>query len=210
MRNFWLYALLFAFTSSLNYERAPAQPAGSEAHGNTVAMARDAYFGGRYEEARSIAYDLAKDGDAEARLLMAQMLREGKARAPNYVEAVKWVRSAADGGDALAQVDMGISYRNGRGVTKNFIEAAKWFRRAASQGHPVGQDQLAWMYAGGEGVPKNYLVAYAWFSIAVAQGFNHSQQAMELMEKALPTSQISVAQKMANDCFQSNYTSCHW
>lgn len=204
----WPSSALFVLVALL--ATATAQSEIPETKDRTVATARQAYFSGQYEEARSIAYELAQNEDAEAQLLMAQMLREGKARSPNYVEAVRWVRRAADRGDALAQVDMGISYRNGRGVTKNFIEAAKWFRRAAVKGHPVAQDQLAWMYVSGEGVSKNYLAGYAWFSIALAQGWDRSKEAMELIEKALPASQIAAAQKMSDQCLQSRYVACDW
>ncbi|MES2174620.1 MAG: tetratricopeptide repeat protein [Pseudomonadota bacterium] len=173
-------------------------------------MARQAYLAGRYEEARSLAYDLAVNGDPDAQMLMGQMLKEGKARSPNYVEAVKWIRLAADQGNSWAQFNMGLSYREGRGVPKSIIETANWFRRSALNGNPVAQDQLGRLYVSGRGVPESMLGAYAWLSIAAAQGWEESKKAVELIEKAMPQDQLASAQKMADDCLQSHYTSCNW
>lgn len=187
-----------------------AQPSALADGGKTVAMARQAYVGGRYEDARSIAYKLATEGDPEAQMLMGQMLKEGKARSPNYVEAVKWVRLAADQGNSWAQFDMGLSYREGRGVPTSVIETANWFRRSALNGNPIAQDQLGRLYVSGRGVPESLVGAYAWLSIAAAQGWEESKKTIELIEKAMPSNQLETAQKLADDCLRSNYMSCNW
>lgn len=187
-----------------------AQPSALADEGKTVAMARQAYFGGRYEEARSIAYKLATEGDPEAQMLMGQMLKEGKARSPNYVEAVRWIRSAADQGNSWAQFDMGLSYQAGKGVPKNYVEAARWFRRGALNGNPAAQDSLGRLYVSGKGVPESFAGAYAWLSLALAQGFENSKEAVVSLEKALTPDQLILAQKMAYECQNTGYTSCDW
>lgn len=189
---------------------ANAQSEIPEAGNRTVTIARQAYFSGRYEEARSIAFELAKNGDAEAQMLMGQMLMEGRARPPNYVEAVKWTRLAADQGNSWAQFDMGLSYREGRGVPKSVIETANWFRRSALNANPVAQDQLGRLYVSGRGVPESMVGAYAWLSIAAAQGLEGSKKTIELIEKEMPNDQLATAQKLAYDCLQSDYVSCDW
>ncbi|MFQ3894665.1 tetratricopeptide repeat protein [Sphingobium sp. R-7] len=205
-----LFAIIAVSVCSLVHTHAAAEEAAASAEMKTVAMARRAYFAGRYEEARSVAYDLAVNGDPEAQMLMGQMLKEGKARSPNYVEAVKWIRLAADQGNSFAQIDMALSYRQGRGVPKSIIETANWFRRSALNGNPVAQDQLGRLYVSGRGVPESMVGAYAWLAIAAAQGWEESKKAVELIEKEMPQDQLATAQKMADDCLQSNYTSCNW
>lgn len=177
----------------------------------TVADARRAYFAGQYETARSIAYPLAEEGDAEAQLLMAQMLEEGKAREPNYYQAFRWVKRAADQGDVWGQVTLAIHYANGRGVPKNYAEASRWFRAAALQGNPLAQDQLGRNYALGKGVKQSYVISYAWVSIAAADGrIDYSAKSLELLTKVLSPTEIAEAQRMAAACYNSGYTACNW
>lgn len=205
-----LLAVALLSSSCLPNVQVFAQTALPKSESKTVTVARKAYFAGRYEEARSVAYELATEGDPEAQMLMGQMLKEGKARLPNYVEAVKWIRLAADQGNSWAQFSMGLSYRQGQGVPKNFIETANWFRLSALNGNPVAQDQLGRLYVSGEGVTESMVGAYAWLSIAAAQGWDESKKAIALMEKGMPRDQISTAQKLADDCLKSNYMACNW
>jgi TPR repeat protein len=206
-RVFTVFAVSVCCLGSVN---VTAQPSALAYEGKTVAMARQAYFGGRYEEARSIAYKLATEGDPEAQMLMGQMLKEGKARSPNYVEAVKWIRLAADQGQSWAQFDMGLSYQAGKGVPKNYVEAARWFRRGALNGNPAAQDSLGRLYVSGKGVSESFPGAYAWLSLALAQGFEYSKEAVASLEKALTPDQLVLAQKMADECQNTGYTSCEW
>ena len=56
----------------------------------------------------------------------------------NYVEAVKWFRTAAEQGDAEGQYYLGCCYELGFGVERNRSEADKWYFKAKEQGHKDG------------------------------------------------------------------------
>ena len=67
----------------------------------------------------------------------------------NYVEAIKWFRSAAAKGYAAAQNNLGFVYENGMGLTTDYVEAAKWYKLAARQGYAGAQGHLDRLYRTG-------------------------------------------------------------
>lgn len=99
----------------------------------------------------------------------------------DYVEAVRWYRSAADHGDAVAQLKLGAMYETGEGVPQNYVEAVRWFRLAADQGHAMAQFNLALMYDNGRGVPQNYAEAVRWYRLAADQGHALGQKNLGVM-----------------------------
>ncbi len=88
----------------------------------------------------------AKDGSADAQLLLAMAYRNGnyglKADAGN---AATWLSKAAQGGNAYAAGLLGDAYDQGTGVQPNHGQAVYWWQRAAQGGDrhaaaELGQD----------------------------------------------------------------------
>lgn len=89
----------------------------------------------------------------------------------DYVEAVKWFRSAAEQNEAKAQYDLGICYYTGTGVRENYAEALKWFHAAADQNSVDALSMLGNCYYTGMGaeLERNYVEAAKWYQKAAEQ-----------------------------------------
>ncbi|MGR5554634.1 tetratricopeptide repeat protein, partial [Vibrio alfacsensis] len=123
----------------------------------------------------------------------------------NDKEAVKWYRKAAEQGHASAQCNLGVMYAKGDGVLENDKEAVKWYRKAAEQGDADAQFNLGVMYAKGEGVVKNPTKAYMWLILAKYNGVDVSTAMSSLF---LHRANKNEAQRMAQQCLDSNYKNC--
>ena len=132
--------------------------------------AMTAYARGDYPTALRLLQPLAYGGDADAQFYLGLLYANGEGVPQNYLEAVKWFRSAADRGVSAAQFNLGILYARGQGVRQDYAEAIKWYRRAADQGDPKAQFNLGSMYDDGRGVSKDYAVAATWYGMAADQG----------------------------------------
>jgi uncharacterized protein len=75
----------------------------------------------------------AFDGDVAAQYEVGVRIAAAPASAPDYPQAVRWLRLAADNGHAGAQAALGFMYHEGRGTAPNNIEAIKWLTLAAAQ-----------------------------------------------------------------------------
>ena len=117
----------------------------------------------------------AKEGDAEAQLMLGVRYANGKGIARDDEEAVKWYRQSAEQGDVLAQLMLGMCYGNGEGVAQDKAEAVKWFRLAAEQGLAIAQLMLGVRYANGKGIARDDAEAVKWYRRAAEQGLAVAQ-----------------------------------
>jgi TPR repeat protein len=85
---------------------------------------------------------LAKKGDAQAQIKLADLYRTGKDVPQNFPEAAKWYRSAAEQGLPEGQFKLGELLFDGKGVAQDSEEASKWLEKAAAQGHQAAKDKL--------------------------------------------------------------------
>ena len=138
------------------------------------------------------------------------MYGTGKGVPQDYAEALRWYRLAAEQGYADAQASLGLMYYDGKGVPQDYAEALRWFRLAAEQGNADAQFNLGVMYYDGEGVPQDYLRAHMWVNLAGAavNGFGPAQELRNLIAAGMTPSDISKAQEMARECFESGYQNC--
>lgn len=89
-----------------------------------------------------VIQEYAKEGSAEAQLLVGYYYYEGKGVTQDYGQAVYWWNKAAEQGKADAQYNLGTCYYYGYGVTKNLAQAVYWFRKAAKNGNKNAQEYL--------------------------------------------------------------------
>jgi TPR repeat protein len=107
---------------------------------------------------------LAKAGDEEAQVAVAEDLANGKGVKANKAEASKWYGKAADQGNADAQFKLATLFHEGApGLKKNPDRAAKLYEAAAKQGHVEAQNWLGYCYQHGLGVAQDDAKAVEWY-----------------------------------------------
>jgi hypothetical protein len=74
----------------------------------------------------------AEQGDDEAQLHLADILRSGDGLKPDYEEALKWYGKIVEQESTfrkIAEDRLGDMYAGGEGVPKDYVEAAKWWEK---------------------------------------------------------------------------------
>jgi TPR repeat protein len=99
-------------------------------------------------------------------------------------------------------------YESGKGVSQDYKQAVKWYRLAAGQGHAGAQNNLGVMYLKGLGVLRNDVLGYMWATIADYNGHSSAKKLQQHMANVMNSNQIAEAQKLAQQCLDSNYTNC--
>ena len=108
----------------------------------------------------------AKQGDAKAQFLIADMYYNGEGVKQDYRMANEWATKAANQGDDKIQMNVAtMYYKNG-----NYKNAAKWYEKSAMQGNVHSQSILAQMYFKGQGGMQNYKKSIEFATKAANQG----------------------------------------
>ena len=137
-------------------------------------------------------------------LLLTVLLASNAFAAPDFDETM----AEANQGAAWAQFNLGVMYERGIGVPENDAEAVKWYKKAADQGDADAQYNSGVMYFNGDGVPENHVRAYVWLSMAKTQGYENAKKAVEIVKNQMTKQQISEAQALATQCYESDYKHC--
>lgn len=76
--------------------------------------------------------NLAKQGDVNAQIYLAQMFERGLGTGgePDYKQAAAWYRTAAESGNSVAQINLAQLYEKGLGVTADPGEAQRLYKLA--------------------------------------------------------------------------------
>lgn len=90
----------------------------------------------RYRDAERWYRQAADAGNANGRLGLGRMYREGRVVAQDYSIAVELFQLAAQEGQATAQLYLAEMFHDGEGVTKNQTRAYMWANVAAAKGVP--------------------------------------------------------------------------
>ena len=120
---------------------------------------------------------LARDGDVQAQIAVAEAYFYGRGTATNRVAAVHWYRSAAEAGESDAQASLALCCFRGWGCEKNNVEAAKWWSISANQGNLCAMSDLAFCYMNGFGVARDEALGFEW-AIKAAERGNATAQTM--------------------------------
>ncbi|MDR3293678.1 MAG: hypothetical protein LBT20_06215 [Clostridiales bacterium] len=131
------------------------------------------------DEKNAILYqtylEKAKQGDAEAQLIVGIMNEHGEGVPQNLEEAARWYKKSAKQDNANAQNNLGYAYQTGRGVPQDAGEAVKWYAKAADQDNANGLYNLGNSYYAGNGVKKNTAKAAALYEKAAEKGHSDAQ-----------------------------------
>ena len=152
--------------------------------------------------------NLAKQGNLEAQIELANSYRKGIRVIQDYKTAVKWFTLAAEQGDAISQYNLGIMYSFGFGVVPNYRHGAKWYTLAAEQGHALAQYNLGRLYYLGKGVPEILIYAHMWAKQASSNGFMMSIEFTEMLTELMTENQIEKANRLRINCVIKKYKGC--
>lgn len=93
-----------------------------------------AYDAGDYAVAVEEWLPLARLGQTDAQLAIADLYLSGTGLQRSPAQAIAWFRRAAEQGDVIAQLNLGDFYRRGLGVRRDPVHAYFWLSLAADQG----------------------------------------------------------------------------
>jgi len=139
--------------------------------------AAEAYNKGDFKTAFKEFQSLARQGDAEAQLILGNMYINGNGTSKNDKKGVEWFRKAAEQGDASAQYSLGVMHSDGRGTIKDIQEGMKWYLKAAEQGDAIAQSNIGLQRF----TRKDYKGAVFWFHKAAKQGDETSQYGLAVI-----------------------------
>ena len=130
------------------------------------------YRNGELARAVKELLPVAKAGNPEAQILLAQILiNGGKGVTKDQREGLVWVRRSAEGGNRDAQVFLAQTLTRGNfGETIDLATAAHWYGKAAQAGDKRAMRALARIHLEGSGTPKDPAAAVPWLRKLAADG----------------------------------------
>ena len=137
--------------------------------------------------------------------------RLGKGVPQDNAKAVEWFSISAVASYAPAQQNLGDMYRLGEGTPQNYDRAFEWYIAAARQGLVNAQYQVGDAFAMGRGVDrKDKIMAHMWFNISAGNGNELAEIARDFMQEKLTSEDLTIAQRMALKCVNSQYQDCQY
>ncbi len=125
---------------------------------------------------------LAKAGDAEAKMAVGEAFELGLGVKASTVDAAKWYREAALAGNLDAQFRLAKLVSSGaKGLKADKAATVKLLQAAAQKGHAPSQNLYAMMLENGDAVPKDLKAAAIWFGKSAKQGFAEGQNNYGIM-----------------------------
>ncbi|MDW6021920.1 tetratricopeptide repeat protein [Mesorhizobium sp. BAC0120] len=137
-----------------------------------------AYQRGLYVTAYNFALRRAKDGDAAAQTLVAEILSRGLGLPRNPVEAAKWYSLAAEQGVPEAQFQYALMLLDGDYVKKDLNEAYALLEAASQAGNVLAQFNLAQLIVRREPGDAGMAKAVPYYEQAAKAGLADAQYAM--------------------------------
>ncbi len=126
--------------------------------------------------------DLAKAGDEEASMAVAEAYEFGRDTKLDLATAARWYRDLALKGNLEAQYRLAKIVRSGsQGLRKDMGSAITLLTDAATKKHAASQFEMGVMYEAGLGVEKNDAKAVEWYGKAAEQNHAAAQRNLGLM-----------------------------
>lgn len=146
--------------------------------GKAPDAAYGAYQRGLYKTAYNLALERAKQGDAPAQTLVAEILARGLGMPANAAEAAKWYQRAAEQGMPEAQFQYALILIDGRQVKKDEKKAQVLLQAAAEAGNPLAQFNLAQLLLEQDPGEAGLTRAVLYYQKAAETGLADAQYAM--------------------------------
>lgn len=125
---------------------------------------------------------LAKVGDEDAQVAVAEAYERGNEGEPNAVEAARWYREAALLGNIEAQFRLArIVAKGAKGLKQDFPTALKLYQDAAGKGHAQAMNALGQLYQNGQGVEAEPAKAVEWYRKAADKKLAEAENNLGMM-----------------------------
>jgi len=125
---------------------------------------------------------LAKAGDADARMALAEAYETGQGTKESAADAAKWYREAALTGNLDAQFRLAKLVRKGApGLKIDKTAALALLLGAAKKGHAPSENLYGMMVQNGDGAAKDEKAAFEWYGKAADQGLAEAQNNLGVM-----------------------------
>ena len=125
---------------------------------------------------------LAKAGDPDAKMAVAEAYDRGRDAPQDSAKAAKWYREAALAGNVEAQFRLAKLVSTGaKGLSADKATAIKLLQAGAKQGHAPSQNLLGVMLQNGDGLPKDENAAVGWYQKAADQKLAAAQNNLGVM-----------------------------
>jgi len=126
---------------------------------------------------------LAKAGDPDAKMAVAEALEAGINTKADPAMAAKWYREAALTGNYEAQFHLAKLVSKGApGLKADKPTAIKLLDSAAKHGHALSENLLGQMLQNGDGLPKDEKAAVDWYKKAAEQKLAVAQNNLGVMQ----------------------------
>lgn len=160
-----------------------------------LAFARRAYEEKDYATALKESTSLAKEGNADAQLLLGRMYLMGQGVTRDNDEASKWFEASAAQGNADAQFMLGSMYLLPQ---KDVAKGVKWLRLSADQGNQDAQYLLGKAYVQGlPSLPRDPVQAELWLSLAARQNLQFYKTELDNAESQMTPSEVDRGRALA-------------
>ena len=143
---------------------------------------REARSRGSAEQSLRWIEPLARDGDTDAMVILADAWLSARTISPKPMVAFSLLRRASKLGAGKASFRLGVLHCEGKGVQRSLGKALRKFREAAEQGHPLAACTQAILMLEHQTEPEAQADAAAWLEWA-AQG--EVLEAAELLKKLI-------------------------
>jgi uncharacterized protein len=125
---------------------------------------------------------LAKAGDDEARMALAEAYESGRDVEQDLAEAARWYREAGLQGNLEARFRFArLAMKGAPNLRQDTANALKLYEDAAGKGHAASQNALGLLYLNGTGVAKDEKKAFELFTASADQNFAEAENNLGLM-----------------------------
>lgn len=125
---------------------------------------------------------LAKVGDEDAQISVAEDYESGAAGTPDLAAAAKWYREAALQGNVEAQYRLArIVVRGAKGLKQDYPTALRLFQSAADKGHAPAMNALGQMLQNGQGGAADPVKAAEWYKKAADTKLSDAQNNLGML-----------------------------
>lgn len=163
--------------------------------GADLESAKRAYEQKDYATALRELMPLAKQGNADAQLILGKMYLKGQGVLKDADQAIKWFKASAAQGNADAQFFLGSIYLLPQ---KDISQGVEWLRLSAEQGNQDAQFLLGKAYMQGvKELPRDPVQGDMWLRLAAAQNLEFYQNELLGAERQMTQDQIAKGKALA-------------
>ncbi len=131
-----------------------------------------------YDKAKFWYEKAAALDDANAKVNLGRMYRDGEGVQQDYNKAFQLFKQSVEQGSFSGEFYLAYAYLEGQGVTKDSGTAIALFKKAAEKGDSVAQNNIGGIYQKGKGVQRDYIKALYWYKKAAENNLGQAMRSV--------------------------------